>query len=112
MGIKEFIEKMNKESKFKWEHLETIAFSDIGFHYKIIAENDCGFYYHFRVSSEALESFPFEELKLHFDAEMIEHEMTWIYRMFAKMKPSMQKAVVDIIKTQNGEEIDDRANDI
>lgn len=84
MGIEEFLEKMNEKSRFKWTLLETIPFSDIGFHYKIIAENDCGFYFHYRVSSEALETLPFEELNLHFDSEMIEHEMRWFTDCFGK----------------------------
>ena len=50
MGIKEFIEEMNKKSRFKWEHLKTIPISDIGFCYEMKASNDCGFYFHYQVS--------------------------------------------------------------
>jgi len=112
MGIKEFIEEMNKKSRYKWEHIGTIPMSDIGFCYEMKASNDYGFYFHYQVSLEALESLPFEKIRLHFEADMIEHEQIWLYKLFEKMTPSMQKAVVDIMKTVNGEEIDDRENDI
>ena len=112
MGIKEFIEEMNKKSRFKWEHLKTIPISDIGFCYEMKALNDCGFYFHYQVSLEALESLPFEKIRLHFETDMIEHEQIWLYKLYEKMTPSMKKAIVDIMKTVNGEEIDDRTNDI
>lgn len=35
-----------------------------------------------------------------------------LYKLFKAMTPSMKKAIVDIMKTVNGEEIDDRTNDI
>ena len=35
-----------------------------------------------------------------------------LYKLYKAMTPSMQKAIVDIMKTVNGEEIDDRENDI
>ena len=104
MGIKEFIEEMNKKSRFKWEHLKTIPISDIGFCYEMKASNACGFYFHYQVSLEALESLPFEKIRLHFETDMIEHEQIWLYKLYEKMTPSMKKAIVDIMKTQDGKE--------
>lgn len=110
MGIDEFLEKMNKKSRYKWNHLETVPLGNIGVCHKIIGENDCGFYSDFRVSSEALESLPFEKLYLYFNSEMIEHERNWIFRMFWKMTPSMKKALVDIMQVQIKEDFDELNN--
>ena len=107
MGIKEFIEEMNKKSRFKWEHTKTIPISDIGFCYEMKALNDCGFYFTYQISLEALESLPFENIRLHFETDMIEHEQIWLYKLYEKMTPSMKKAIVDIMIVANGGEIDD-----
>ena len=104
MGIDEFIEEMNKKSRYKWEHIGTIPMSGIGFCYEMKASNDYGLYYHYQISLEALESLPFEKIRLHFETDMIEHEQIWLYKLFEKMTPSMKKAIVDIMKTQEGKE--------
>ena len=53
-----------------------------------------------------------EEIVNQLNALKSSEEKEEVYRLFKAMTPSMQKAIVDIMKTQNGEEIDDRANDI
>ena len=104
MGIKEFIEKMNKKSRFKWEHTGTITMSDIGFCYEMKATNDYGLYFTYQISLDALQSLPFDDIRLHFESDMIEHERVWLYKLYEKMTPSMKKAIVDIMKTQEEKE--------
>jgi len=53
-----------------------------------------------------------EEIVNQLNALKSSEEKEEVYRLFKAMTPSMQKAIVDIMKTVNGEEIDDRANDI
>lgn len=53
-----------------------------------------------------------EEIVNQLNALKSSEEKEEVYRLFKAMTPSMQKAIVDIMKTVNGEEIDDRENDI
>ena len=49
-----------------------------------------------------------EEIVNQLNALKSSEEKEEVYRLFKAMTPSMQKAIVDIMKTQNGEQIDEK----
>ena len=110
--IEEFLGKMNKESKFKWIATAVTADDKLGLLYELNATDNLGEHYLFKVSEEAIKAFPFMQVFTSLEKEAKERQMKYIYRKFEKLTPSMQKAIVDIMKTQNGEQIDDREKDI
>ena len=112
MGIKEFIEEMNKKSRFRWILFKTIPNSDIGFCYELIGASNYDRNYHFQITERVMREFPCDKIMELLEKEISEKEKEYIYGLFKGMTLSMQKAVVDIMKTQNGEQIDDRENDI
>lgn len=111
--IDDFIEQINKDTNFKWVATKVILKDKtMGMNYEMVATDDFNEHYWFKVSDELLQSFPFEQIISSLENQAKERQMKYIYRKFEKLTPSMQKAIVDIMKTQNGEQIDDRENDI
>ena len=113
MIIDEFIDQINKDTNFKWVATKVILKDKtMGMNYEMVATDDFNEHYWFKVSDELLQAFPFEQIIASLENQAKERQMKYLYRKFEKMTPSMQKAIVDIMKTQNGEQIDDRENDI
>lgn len=111
--IDDFIDQINKDTNFKWVATKVILKDKtMGMNYEMVATDDFNEHYWFKVSDELLQSSPFEQIISSLENQAKERQMKYLYRKFEKMTPSMQKAVVDIMKTQNGEQIDDRENDI
>ena len=113
MTIEEFIEQMNKDSKFKWVAIKVLSKDELmGLCYELSCKDNIGNTYYYTLAFEVLEAITYRQLFYNFEEQTKERQMKYLYRKFEKLTPSMQKAIVDIMKTQNGEQIDDRENDI